>query len=84
MNLVQMISELRIELRRIEEAILVIERLGAFGGKRRGRPPKWLTQVQTDATTSSGKKKHVFSASTRKKMAAAQRRRWDKVRANAT
>jgi hypothetical protein len=42
MDLAQMLSELRTELLQIEEAILVLERLAASGGRRRGRPPKWM------------------------------------------
>jgi hypothetical protein len=43
MNLVDMLSELREEARRIDDAIIAIERLLRAGGKRRGRPPKWLS-----------------------------------------
>ena len=84
MNLVHMLAELRVERQQIEEAILVLERLAASGGRRRGRPPKWLTQVQTDTPKSTGTKKRVFSLATRKKMAAAQRKRWAKRRTNPT
>jgi hypothetical protein len=83
MNLVHMLSELRSERQQIEEAILVLERLAASGGRRRGRPPKWMTQVKTDTATSSGTKKRAFSLATRKKMAAAQRKRWAERRAKA-
>jgi hypothetical protein len=41
MDIVEMLSDLRAERERIQEAILVIERLAAGGRKRRGRPPKW-------------------------------------------
>lgn len=81
MNFANMLSELRSELQHIEEAILVLERLAASGGRRRGRPPKWMSQVQTGATNSAGTQKRAFSLATRKKMAAAQRRRWAARRA---
>ena len=41
-----MLAELRAELEHIEQAILVVERLGRGQGKRRGRPPKWMAQVK--------------------------------------
>jgi hypothetical protein len=83
MNLVFMLSELRSERQQIEEAILVLERLAASGGKRRGRPPKWTAQVHPDAAKSNNKKKRVFSLATRRRMAAAQQTRWAKKRAKA-
>ena len=46
MNLEKMIAELRTERENIEHAILVFERLAAGRGKRRGRPPKWMTEVK--------------------------------------
>jgi hypothetical protein len=45
MNLVQIITELRQEQLQIDMAIASLERLGASSGKRRGRPPKWLTAL---------------------------------------
>jgi hypothetical protein len=79
-----MLSELRSERQRIEEAILVLERLAASGPRRRGRPPKWMAQEPARTTTSTVTKKPVFSLATREKMAAAQRRRWAERRARAT
>jgi hypothetical protein len=81
--MLQMLSDLRAERQQIEEAILVLERLASSGGRRRGRPPKWMAQVQPEVATSI-RKKSVFSLATRQKMAAAQRRRWAKRRADAT
>jgi hypothetical protein len=87
MNLPQMLADLRAERQKLEEAILVLERLAATGGRRRGRPPKWMasTPAQTSAAISiaaTGKRK-PFSAATRKKMAAAQRKRWAAKKAKA-
>jgi len=46
MDINKMLSDLRQEREQISEAILVLERLTAGQGKRRGRPPKWLTEVK--------------------------------------
>ncbi len=42
------IAELREEFERIRIALAALERLAA-GGKRRGRPPKWLANVRNAA-----------------------------------
>jgi hypothetical protein len=76
MNIVSMLEELRAEHRRIAEAILVMERLAAGGARRRGRPPKWLSNTQTAPVESGPKKRRSFSLATRKKMAEAQKKRW--------
>ena len=44
MDLTKMLVELRQERAQIEEAILILERLARGRGKRRGRPPLWMTQ----------------------------------------
>lgn len=41
-----MLSELRAEREQIEEAILSLERLARGRGKRRGRPPAWLSEMR--------------------------------------
>lgn len=38
-----MLAELQQERAQIEEAIIVIERMAQGHGKRRGRPPAWMT-----------------------------------------
>jgi hypothetical protein len=43
MDLHMMITELRREKERLDEAILALERLGAGKTRRRGRPSRWLT-----------------------------------------
>jgi hypothetical protein len=82
-----MLSELRAEHRQIEEAILVLQRVATGGGgKRRGRPPKWMTQTASgDASSSAAptRTRKPFSAATRKRMAEAQRKRWAVRRAKA-
>ena len=73
-----MLAELRSERERIAEAILVVERLAIGSGtKRRGRPPKWMSAAKAgNATVEEPRQRRVFSAATRRKMAAAQKRRW--------
>lgn len=69
MDVLKVIAELRAYRAQIDEAIAALESLARRQGKRRGRPPKWLA---TDRQVT----KRVMSDSTRKKMAAAQRKRW--------
>ena len=72
-----MLEELRAERQQIEEAILVMERLAAGSGRRRGRPPKWMSKATAvDTTEAQPKKKRSVSAAARKRMAAAQKKRW--------
>jgi hypothetical protein len=46
MNIEKMLTELRQEREGVEQAILVLERIASSRGKRRGRPPKWMTQAK--------------------------------------
>ncbi len=43
MDVNRILTELRTERELIDEAIMTLERLARGRGKRRGRPPKWLT-----------------------------------------
>jgi hypothetical protein len=81
MDVLKMIAELRSERDQVEEAILSLERLALGRGKRRGRPPKWITDA-TDSGSSprTGRKKRVLSAEARARIAAGQRKRWAAVR----
>jgi hypothetical protein len=45
MDIVKMLADLHQEREQIDEAILVLERLARGHGKRRGRPPAWMTAV---------------------------------------
>ena len=85
MDIHRILTELRSEQERLEEAILTIERLAASSlGKRRGRPPKWMASAKAAVGPFlSPKKKRRFSAATRKRMAEAQRKRWASRRASA-
>lgn len=46
MDINKMLAELHEERENIEQAIIVLERIGRGQGKRRGRPPKWIAQVK--------------------------------------
>ncbi len=45
MDLIQILAELREEANRLHQAIDAVERLVRDGGKRRGRPPKALSDL---------------------------------------
>ena len=46
MDIQKIISELRAEQEQLTEAIYSLERLAmVHGGRRRGRPPKWMTEA---------------------------------------
>ena len=44
MNITTMLAELKAERDGIEQAIFVLEGIASGRGKRRGRPPKWMTE----------------------------------------
>jgi hypothetical protein len=47
MDVLKMLAELREDRAQIEEAIIVMERLASGQrGKRRGRPPAWMSAVK--------------------------------------
>jgi hypothetical protein len=48
MDVVKMLAELRAEREAIEEAILTLERLAQGQGRRRGRPPAWLSAIRKE------------------------------------
>jgi hypothetical protein len=49
MDLAEMLAELRQERAQIEQAIVILERLARGRGKRRGRPPAWLSAASGPA-----------------------------------
>jgi hypothetical protein len=60
MDTAAMLGELRSELEAVNEAIVVLERLVQGQGKRRGRPPKWVSAdgaVENGKPTAAKKKK---------------------------
>lgn len=71
MNILKILAELHTQREQLDEAILTMERLARGAGKRRGRPPKWMSEP----TEISGRK-GVRSAETRARMSAAQKKRW--------
>ncbi|MCZ2076756.1 MAG: hypothetical protein LC130_17390 [Bryobacterales bacterium] len=46
MDVTKILAELRQEREQLEEAILSLERLARGRGKRRGRPPAWMSTVK--------------------------------------
>jgi hypothetical protein len=45
MDVTKILTELRQEREQIEEAIMSLERLARGRGRRRGRPPAWMAQL---------------------------------------
>jgi len=43
MDVIKMLAELRQERDQLVEAVLTLERLARGRGRRRGRPPAWMT-----------------------------------------
>jgi hypothetical protein len=87
MDILKMLAELRAERQGVEEAILIMERLAAgTRGRRRGRPPKWLSAAKTEtepAEVSAPQKKRFMSPAARKRIAEAQKKRWATRKAQA-
>jgi hypothetical protein len=46
MDINKMLAELRAEREQMEEAIMTLERLARGRGRRRGRPPAWMSQIK--------------------------------------
>ena len=46
MDVNKMLAELRQERENIEQAILTLERLAMGQGRRRGRPPAWMSNLE--------------------------------------
>jgi hypothetical protein len=46
MDINKTLAELRAERDQLDEAILTLQRLAAGRGRRRGRPPAWMTAVK--------------------------------------
>ncbi|MDZ4801829.1 MAG: hypothetical protein SGI92_27040 [Bryobacteraceae bacterium] len=49
MDVTKMLGELKQEREALEEAIMILERLARGRGKRRGRPPAWMTSITKTA-----------------------------------
>jgi hypothetical protein len=46
MDVIKMLADLRQEREQIEEAIMTLERLARGRGRRRGRPPAWMSALK--------------------------------------
>jgi hypothetical protein len=46
MDVIKMLAELRQERDQLDEAILTLERLASGRGRRRGRPPAWMSEIK--------------------------------------
>jgi hypothetical protein len=57
MDIHKMIEQLRAEHEQLGEAVLTLERLAAGRGKRRGRPPAWMTAVKRRGRPKGSKNK---------------------------
>lgn len=57
MDITKMLAQLRTERDQLLEAIAVLERLAVGRGKRRGRPPAWMTEVKRRGRPSGSKNK---------------------------
>jgi hypothetical protein len=62
MDVTKILAELRQEREQIEEAILSLERLARGRGRRRGRPPAWMTAVTKKRGRPPGSKNKAMSA----------------------
>lgn len=46
MDIHKMLAELKVEREQLEEAMMTLERLVRHRGRRRGRPPAWISQIK--------------------------------------
>jgi hypothetical protein len=53
MDVMKVLAELRQERQQLEEAIMTLERLARSRGKRRGRPPAWMSQSGSSSSSST-------------------------------
>ena len=57
MDVTKILAELRAEREQIEEAIMSLERLARGRGKRRGRPPAWMSAAAELASAAPPKRR---------------------------
>jgi hypothetical protein len=62
MDVLKMLADLRQEREQIEEAIVTLERLAMGRGRRRGRPPAWMSAVKKRGRPPGSKNKAKESA----------------------
>jgi hypothetical protein len=63
MDVSKILADLRQEKEQLEEAILSLERLAMGRGRRRGRPPSWMTVTKKRGRPPGSKNKTAASAS---------------------
>ena len=61
MDVIKMLAELRQEREQLEEAIMTLERLARGRGRRRGRPPAWMTELKRRGRPPGSKNKAKIS-----------------------
>lgn len=71
MDINKMLAELRLEREHIEEAIMTLERLARGRGRRRGRPPAWMSQIKRRGRPPGSKNKPKSETKSISKSAAA-------------
>jgi hypothetical protein len=62
MDVLKMLADLRQEREQIEEAIVTLERLAQGRGRRRGRPPAWMSALKRRGRPPGSKNKSKDSA----------------------
>ena len=55
MDVSKILTELRDERQQIEEAIVSLERLARGRGRRRGRPPAWMSEISAPTAKRRGR-----------------------------
>jgi len=70
MDILKMLADLRQEREQIEEAIMTLERLARGRGRRRGRPPAWMTVATKKRGRPPGSKNKSSLAAAAKTIAA--------------
>jgi hypothetical protein len=57
MDINRILAELREERKNLEQVIIAFERMAVKRGKRRGRPPKWMSNVKRRGRPKGSKNK---------------------------
>ena len=63
MDVTKILAELREEREQLEEAIVSLERLAQGRGRRRGRPPAWMSAAKKRIKAASAEAKKVAATS---------------------
>jgi hypothetical protein len=70
MDVSKILADLRQEKEQLEEAILSLERLAMGRGRRRGRPPSWMTVTKKRGRPPGSKNKTPAMVAAQKTLAA--------------